>query len=103
MGEASRWWLHHSLNSLNKSLNGKLNVYIGKPEEILIETLKNNNLSSVYWNRCYDPWRITNDSIIKSELKKLNVECKSFNGSLLWEPWLVLKKDKSLYKKMKFI
>lgn len=98
MGEASRWWLHHSLNSLNKSLNGKLNVYIGKPEEILIETLKNNNLSSVYWNRCYDLWRITNDSIIKSELKKLNIECKSFNGSLLWEPWLVLKKDKSPYK-----
>ena len=29
MGAASRWWLEHSLKSLNASLGGKLSVYMG--------------------------------------------------------------------------
>jgi len=29
MGGASRWWLHHSLKALEKSLNGKLSIYEG--------------------------------------------------------------------------
>ena len=37
IGGASRVWLHHSLQSLNKSLNGKLSVYIGNPLDILFE------------------------------------------------------------------
>ena len=30
MGSASRWWLHHSLQSLNDSLDGKLLVLKGR-------------------------------------------------------------------------
>ena len=29
MGAASRFWLHHSLNSLNKSLDQNLSIYSG--------------------------------------------------------------------------
>ena len=28
-GAASRWWLHHSLNALNESLQGQLNIFRG--------------------------------------------------------------------------
>ncbi len=98
MGSASRWWLHHSLNALDQSLGGKLNVYIGNSYDVLIKLLKTNNMEAVYWNRCYEPWRIASDSLIKVELKNKNIECKSFNGSLLWEPWEVLKKDSAPYK-----
>jgi len=31
MGGASRWWLHHALESLNESLQGKLNIFSGDP------------------------------------------------------------------------
>lgn len=98
MGSASKWWLHQSLNMLNQSLDNKLNVYIGNAKNILLEIIKKNTVDAVYWNRCYEPYRIANDSLIKSELKNLNIECKSFNGSLLWEPWEVLKQDKTPYK-----
>ena len=37
MGSASRWWLYHSLVSLNASLQGKLRVYRGNPANILLE------------------------------------------------------------------
>jgi deoxyribodipyrimidine photo-lyase len=98
MGGASRWWLHHSLNSLNESLDGKLNVYLGSAKEQLLHIIKTNNVSAVYWNRCYEPSRIRDDTEIKAELIKLGIECKSFNGSLLWEPWDILKKDNTYYK-----
>lgn len=98
MGSASRWWLHHSLTNLNKSFDGKLNIYAGSAKHILIELIKNNKIDAIYWNHCYEPWRIHNDTEIKTELAKLDIECKSFNGSLLWEPWDTLKKDNTYYK-----
>lgn len=98
LGGASKWWLYHSLNKLNKSLCKKLNLYIGNPQEIILKIIKQHNISSVYWNRCYEPYRIQMDSAIKQELTAINIECKSFNGSLLWEPWDILKKDSTYYK-----
>ena len=98
IGAASQWWLHHSLNALNKSLENTLNVYVGSARSIIFEILQKNTVHAVYWNRCYDPQRIAKDSLIKTELKNINIECKSFNGSLLWEPWEVLKNDKTHYK-----
>jgi deoxyribodipyrimidine photo-lyase len=41
LGSASKWWLYHSLLSLQKSLGGKLNYYIGDPKEILLNYLIN--------------------------------------------------------------
>jgi deoxyribodipyrimidine photo-lyase len=98
MGGASKWWLHHSLNNLNKSLDNKLNFYIGNAHDIIARLSRENNIDAVYWNRCYEPWRIHEDANIKASLKSSNIECNSFNGSLLWEPWEILKRDKTPYK-----
>lgn len=97
-GSASKLWLHHSLDSLNKSLGGKLNFYSGSAKEIIFDIIKRNGANAIYWNRCYEPHRIHADTEIKSELTKADIECKSFNGSLLWEPWDILKKDNTYYK-----
>lgn len=98
MGEASRWWLHHALISLNEQLDNNLNVYVGNALEVLRSLCKKNPIQAVYWNRGYEPWRIQLDSKIKTALKENNITAKSFNGSLLWEPWEVLKKDGTPYK-----
>ena len=98
MGAASRWWLHHSLVSLNASLQGKLRVYRGNPANILLEIAKNNSVSVIYWNRCYEPWQIKRDKDIKKLLEEHNILVKSYNGLLLWEPWEVLKQDGTPYK-----
>ena len=97
MGSASRLWLHHSLKSLNNSLGGNLSVYHGNPIYILDEILTRFDINAIYWNRCYEPWRIDRDKKIKDHLKKsINVE--SCNGSLLWEPWTIKKDDGTHYK-----
>lgn len=98
MGSASKWWLHHSLDKLNQSLNNQLSIYVGNSFEIITNIIRENNINAVYWNRCYEPWRIQEDTKIKASLKSANIEGNSFNGSLLWEPWEILKKDKAPYK-----
>lgn len=98
MGEASKWWAHHSLLSLNKSLDGKLNFYRGDPEKIIFDLIKRYDVRAVYWNRCYEPWRSLRDARIEDRLKKRGVHIESFNGSLLWEPWEVRKGDGTPYK-----
>ena len=56
------------------------------------------NVESVFWNRCYEPWRRARDTTIKAELAARGIRAESDNGSLLWEPWEVLKKDGSPYR-----
>lgn len=98
LGGASRWWLHHSLESLNHSLDGTLRVYRGKADEVIFDLCKQFDIQGVFWNRCYEPWRMERDTHIKNHLRSLGVPTRSFNGSLLWEPWEVLKADETPYK-----
>ena len=98
MGGAGRWWLHQALNALDQKLDGKLNVFKGEPYEILTSLVEEFSASAVFWNRCYEPWRIERDGKLKAQLKSVDLEVKSFNGSLLWEPWQIVKKDQTAYK-----
>ena len=98
LGAASRWWLHHSLDSLNKSLDNKLALFNDCPIKLLVKLAKDNNIKKVVWNRCYEPWSIARDKKIKEQLQKHQIEVESFNASLLWEPWEVLKSDDNPYK-----
>jgi deoxyribodipyrimidine photo-lyase len=97
-GGASRWWLHHSLQALDESMQGKLNLYIGEASTIIANLQTRFAISGVYWNRCYEPWRIPRDKSIKQTLLSQGVSVESFNGSLLNEPWMTLKNDGSPYK-----
>ena len=97
-GAASRWWLHQSLESLNDSLDGGLLCFKGNAEEVLLRLAKNIGADAVFWNRCYEPWRIDRDKSIKSKLQKANIAVRSFNGSLLFEPWNITKSDGDPYK-----
>lgn len=98
MGSAMKWWTHHSLSSLHKSFGGRLNFYKGDPEKIFDDLLCRYQVTGVYWNRCYEPWRMQSDARVKEQIKKSGVDAASFNGSLLWEPWEVLKDDGTPYK-----
>lgn len=98
MGGASRLWLHHSLNALNKSLGNKLSLYQGNPQDILDNILKRFEVRGIYWNRCYEPWRIHRDTKIKEQLKKKGIYVQTSNGTLLWEPWTIAKEDGTAYK-----
>ncbi len=97
-GAASNWWLHHALTALNQSLEGHLAVYRGSPATILTALIEQFNITSVTWNRIYEPWQIARDTALKKQLIVQGIAVHSFNASLLWEPWTILKKDGTPYK-----
>jgi len=98
MGGASRWWLHHSLNALDTTLAGRLNLYKGEPLQVLLALIERLGVTHVVWNRCYEPWRMRRDEKIKLALKEKGIQVESYNGSLLWEPWQIKKPDGTAYK-----
>jgi len=99
LGQASRVWLHHSLDSLRQSLKAAGNdllYFQGASEPILSAVAKHCDATRIYWNRCYDPVTIKRDKKIKSSLS--DYEPRTFNGLLLFEPWENLKNDGTPYR-----
>jgi deoxyribodipyrimidine photo-lyase len=98
MGAASRAWLHHSLKSLDNDLSGHLVLEKGDAKKIIPELVEKSGAQAVLWNRCYEPWRIDRDKVIKSDLEDKDIIVHSFNGSLLWEPWTIKNQSGDFYK-----
>lgn len=100
-GEASQWWLHHSLLDLDnelKKLGSKLYCFKGKSLEVLEQIIKETGADKVFWNRRYEKYIIERDSKIKSKLNEAKIEAKSFNASLLKEPWEIQNQQGKAYK-----
>ena len=98
LGQASKIWLHHSLYKLNESTGFKIAFYKGNPKEVLAEIIQVEKVQRIFWNKIFEPYNHTNDEELVSELKIRGISCKSFNGSLLWGPSSILKKDGTPYK-----
>ncbi len=92
-GAGSRWWLHHSLQSLDndlKKLGSRLIVRQGNSMDELQNLIIETGAGALYWNRRYEPSLVARGAEIKSEFRSQRIEVESFNGSLLYEPWGVL-------------
>lgn len=100
-GGASKWWLHHSLQSLHNTLQQKygaaLNIIKNEALEILPRLVTEHAISHVYWNRCYEPATIARDKTLKTTLSDI-CTVETFNAALLHEPWEVKNKEGGWYK-----
>ncbi|MEM6460269.1 MAG: deoxyribodipyrimidine photo-lyase, partial [Planctomycetota bacterium] len=101
-GGAHRWWLHQSLRSLGESLEklgSKLILREGPTQDALDDLITKTGAAAVYWNRRYEPAITARDKQIKHRLRHdRDVEAKSFNASLLYEPWEVQTQTGGPYK-----
>lgn len=101
LGAAQQWWLHHSLEALQRDLQQvglDLHFKSGNVLSILQELINEYGIDAVYWNRCYEPQQRARDQEIKTQLKQQGLEVVSCNGSLLHEPWQVLNKSGEFFK-----
>ena len=55
MGQASKLWLHHSLNKLNKSLDGKLQFIHGDTIDEIRKLINSEKIDAIYWNKIFEP------------------------------------------------
>ena len=95
LGEASKWWLFHSLKNLSLELNGigsRLLYFSGKAEKNIQKIINETNSDTVMWNRRYEPWAIKRDALIKEKLNNQGIKVASFNSNLLFEPWKIKSK-----------
>jgi deoxyribodipyrimidine photo-lyase len=95
LGAASKWWLHHSLASLAKSLADRgidLALLQGPAAPLIAELVAKIQPSALYWNRRYGKAERDLDAKIKADCLASGVDAKSFNGAFLYEPWEVTTK-----------
>jgi len=95
-GAASRWWMHHSLVSLDASLRdrgSRLVLARGDSLTILRELIAAASVAAVYWNRRYEPAIIERDRRIEAELTGTGIDAKTSNSLLLFEPRTIANKQ----------
>lgn len=93
IGSASRWWLHHSLRTLQSgvaALGGQLLLRSGSARDILPELVERTSAKAVYCSRQYQPWSDSLERDLKAELDSRDVSFKRFPGTLLFEPGQVV-------------
>lgn len=101
LGGAQRWWLHNSLESLQKDLlkqEVKLILKKGDSEKILLDLIKTEAVSHVFWNDCYEPLAIKRDCYLKQLFKKMGLIIESFNASLLNNPEQIKNQQNAFFK-----
>ena len=101
MGGASQWWLHHSLTALRKDLaniNVPLILKSGSSRDVIPEIVAETGADAVFWNRRYGAAEIDTDKSLKASLQQSGIKAESHNGSLLFEPWTVLRGGTAPYR-----
>ncbi|MES2171955.1 MAG: deoxyribodipyrimidine photo-lyase [Actinomycetota bacterium] len=85
LGAATKWWLDQSLRSMDAPVilrRGAAGVELPK----LVGEL---GAGAVFWNRRYGGPQRAVDAALKTALRDSGLEVRSFQGSLLHEPWTV--------------
>jgi deoxyribodipyrimidine photo-lyase len=98
MGAASRWWLHQSLESLDRELGGALICVSGSAEDWIPKLAREVGATSVHINRCVAPWQLDSDSRVEAALVRDRISLERYNGSSLFDPLSVLKSDGTPYR-----
>jgi deoxyribodipyrimidine photo-lyase len=91
-GAASNWWLHQSLLSLRRRLQGvgsNLVLRRGPVPEALRQLAKETRSNAIFWNRRYEPAIIERDTQLLYALRHDGFKAESFNAGLLNEPWTI--------------
>ena len=86
-GGASRWWLHHSLESLSKSFgsrNARIILRRGDTVEELAKVANEVGADMVHANRHYEPWWRKAQSELKDKL-----DLQLYDGNYLLPPGAV--------------
>ncbi|NNM43510.1 MAG: deoxyribodipyrimidine photo-lyase, partial [Chlamydiae bacterium] len=100
-GSASKAWLHHSLLSLEKSLQKRgcpLLIQTGDPLSVISHIMKKTGAKSVFWNRLYEPYFIKRDAEIEKKCKQEGYHVETFQASLWFGPEEILSKDGKPYR-----
>ncbi len=88
-GAASLWWLHHSLASLQQSLNdlgAELTILCGSTENELLNLARISNADTIVCGRQYEPYEVALEQRLRSACEKQDIALTRYAGYLQFEP-----------------
>lgn len=91
-GGASRWWLHGSLAALADRLarlGSRLVLRRGAAAQEIAALVQETGAEALVWNRLYEPAAMARDQRITAQCRAAGLAVRSFNASLLREPWSI--------------
>ena len=100
LGSASRWWLHHSLASLDRDLQkhgSSLVLRSGSPQQVLAELSAQSDAHALYYARRYEPSSMGQEWEIKSTLDD-QLAIETFGDSYLHNPDSIMTKAGTPYR-----
>ena len=100
IGGASRWWLHHSLVSLDRDLRqmgSSLVLRSGAPDEVLTEIAAQVGATALYFTQRYEPASRHQEDKVQAALSEA-VDVHAFNDSYLHIPETVATLSGSPYR-----
>jgi len=89
IGGASRWWLHNSLDALDRALRelrSRLVLRRGPALRVLQEIVKETNACAIHFPRGYEPFALNVEAELNRTFVSTDVAVKRFSGTLLFEP-----------------
>jgi deoxyribodipyrimidine photo-lyase len=100
-GAASRWWIHHSLQSFSdrlKAAGNALTIRIGNTHEVLSNLLREFPKSHVFWNHSCEPTGQDIERDLLTFLKTEKIEGRGFHGNTLVDPATILTQTHTPYR-----
>lgn len=100
MGGASRWWLHHSLASLDadlREIGSRLILRAGKCDNVLAALAKKTGASAIHCIRHYEPWWRNAEKAVAKALPE-GCELVCHDGNYLLPPGSVTTGSGGQYK-----
>lgn len=99
-GAASRWWLHHSLHTLQRSLSQhglELQIFMGSSVDILRSLLQVTGARTIACNQLYEPHIQQRFNDLRGSLSTL-AQFQVFHSGLFFEPGSVLNNQQQAYR-----
>jgi deoxyribodipyrimidine photo-lyase len=101
MGDASRWWLHHSLQSLGKALEArgsKLILRRGNSANIIADIAHKAGASAVHALHHYEPWWLNAQKALRKAMSDDDIVLELHHGNYLVPPGSVTTGSGNPYK-----
>ena len=98
---AAKYWLHHSLKSLQHALAARGSALVlrdGRAHGTLLELnllMSETGAVALHFNAAYEPWKQKRDAEIADSLQAAGVSVWEFPGNVLYEPQLARPDERS--------
>ncbi len=93
-------YIYQNIEKLKKEyqkLGSDLKVFFGKPNEVILDFVKKENIQSVFTNRDYEPYAIKRDLDLFNSLESIGVDFLGAKDHVIFEKNEVLKPDQKPY------